>query len=383
MSRRSGASRDYEVVHAVPVFAVGGTVSGYGSLGSAESLGSGPDKPVSAAASSAAAGVMQTEAAPSPAQPAPRPAQGFKSAFAKELHQETVQRQRSPASWRQHASYRSSFIDEVIAEDEDSCADSEAAAAREESEYVRVRRENDILKRRLSEYSKEDDKYKKLEFEIEQLTWQLGKMEQSREVYETATTQLGSFLELVSSRLTTKQLPDTANLTNLNHRVSQGHVSHSNVSHSNVSHVSRTSSSATGTRQRRSESEHARRRHSSQRAARLYQLQPLSSDPSLSPSISCGSSSLNTSCASEGDRSSGLGLPASRRRSSGSLVKYRKSDTVMSEISVGGDTVAETEHRDRDAIYGDPCICPPGEQGDGAETGVRSWRGKPRARGAR
>ena len=81
-------------------------------------------------------------------------------------------------------------------------------------------------------------------------------MEQSREVYETATTQLGSFLELVSSRLTTKQLPDTANL---NHRVSQGHVSHSNVSpghvshsnvsNSNVSHVSRTSSSATGTRQ--------------------------------------------------------------------------------------------------------------------------------------
>ena len=84
-------------------------------------------------------------------------------------------------------------------------------------------------------------------------------MEQSREVYETATTQLGSFLELVSSRLTTKQLPDTSNL---NHRVSQGHVSnvshsnmspghvsHSNVSHSNVSHVSRTSSSATGTRQ--------------------------------------------------------------------------------------------------------------------------------------
>ena len=176
MSRRSGASRDYEVVHAVPVFAVGGTVSGYGSLGSAESLGSGPEKPVSAAASSAAAGVMQGEAAPRPAQPAPRPAQGFKSAFAKELHQETVQRQRSPASWRQHASYRSSFIDEVIAEDEDSCADTEAAAAREESEYVRVRRENEILKRRLSEYSKEDDKYKKLEFEIEQLTWQLGKV---------------------------------------------------------------------------------------------------------------------------------------------------------------------------------------------------------------
>ena len=201
MSRRSGASRDYEVVHAVPVFAVGGTVSGYGSLGSAESLGSGPDKPVSAAASSAAAGVMQTEAAPSPAQPAPRPAQGFKSAFAKELHQETVQRQRSPASWRQHASYRSSFIDEVIAEDEDSCADSETAAAREESEYVRVRRENDLLKRRLSEYSKEDDKYKKLEFEIEQLTWQLGKVRRhvTSAADDPSVSQLAVSLSLLHS----------------------------------------------------------------------------------------------------------------------------------------------------------------------------------------
>ena len=44
----------------------------------------------------------------------------------------------------------------------------------------------------------------------------------------------------------------------------------------------------------------------------------------------------------------------------------------MSEISVGGDTVAETEHRDQGAIYGDPCICPPGDQGDGAETGTAS-----------
>ena len=35
----------YDVVHAKPVFAVGGTVSGYGSMGSAESLNnSGRDK---------------------------------------------------------------------------------------------------------------------------------------------------------------------------------------------------------------------------------------------------------------------------------------------------------------------------------------------------
>ena len=45
-----------------------------------------------------------------------------------------------------------------------------------EDEYVRVRRENEILKRRLSEHNKEDEKYKKLESEIEQLTWQLGKV---------------------------------------------------------------------------------------------------------------------------------------------------------------------------------------------------------------
>ena len=40
------------------------------------------------------------------------------------------------------------------------------------------------------------------EFEVEQLTWKLRKMEESRRVYEDATSQLGSFLELVSSQLT-------------------------------------------------------------------------------------------------------------------------------------------------------------------------------------
>ena len=39
-------------------------------------------------------------------------------------------------------------------------------------------------------------------FEVEQLTWKLRKMEESRRVYEDATSQLGSFLELVSSQLT-------------------------------------------------------------------------------------------------------------------------------------------------------------------------------------
>ena len=37
---------------------------------------------------------------------------------------------------------------------------------------------------------------------MEQLTWKLRKVEESRRVYEDATSQLGSFLELVSSQLT-------------------------------------------------------------------------------------------------------------------------------------------------------------------------------------
>ena len=41
----TGISGSYDVVHAKPVFAVGGTVSGYGSMGSSESL-HGDNKPV-------------------------------------------------------------------------------------------------------------------------------------------------------------------------------------------------------------------------------------------------------------------------------------------------------------------------------------------------
>ena len=48
----------------------------------------------------------------------------------------------------------------------------------------------------------DEEKHAKLEAEVEQLTWKLRKMEESRRVYEDATSQLGSFLELVSSQLT-------------------------------------------------------------------------------------------------------------------------------------------------------------------------------------
>ena len=151
---------DHVVYHAKPVFAVGGTVSGYGSLGSAESLNTAAnDKLVTARDNSEK---MQSM---------PPQRSAFKSSFAKELHQENIQRN-SP-SWR-NSSYRSSFIDEVISED--SVVETTDKETDLEDEYVRVRRENEILKRRLSEHNKEDEKYKKLEFEIEQLTWQLGKV---------------------------------------------------------------------------------------------------------------------------------------------------------------------------------------------------------------
>ena len=159
---------DHVVYHAKPVFAVGGTVSGYGSLGSAESLNTtgANDKSVTAWTETGARDSSdKMQSMPPPQRSA------FKSSFAKELHQENIQRN-SP-SWR-NSSYRSSFIDEVISED--SVVETTDKENELEDEYVRVRRENEILKRRLSEHNKEDEKYKKLEFEIEQLTWQLGKV---------------------------------------------------------------------------------------------------------------------------------------------------------------------------------------------------------------
>lgn len=77
-------------------------------------------------------------------------------------------------------------------------------------EFLRVKTENERLKNKMKTYNQRDERYKKLEQEVEHLTWQLSKMEQSRLVYEDATHQLGSFLELVSSQL-----------TGLNHRSDQ------------------------------------------------------------------------------------------------------------------------------------------------------------------
>jgi len=324
----------YDVVHAKPVFAVGGTVSGYGSMGSAESLNNSGDKSVTGwteprenhqinnQALTQAANMTQELQSLSQAR------SNFKSAFAKELHQENVQRN-SP-SWRS-SGYRSSFIDEVINEDTINDTNNDTSE-KLETEYVRVKRENEILKRRLSEYNKEDEKYKKLQFEIEQLTWQLGKMEQSREVYETATNQLGSFLELVSSKLTMNRPPGAETPGLLMDRMSGLSVDR----HLAIpgSKGSRSSISV----RKRSESENRRKSGhlSSQRNSRYME------DPSLSPSISCTSSSLNTSCASECDRVSSRGT----RRTS-DKIKLNQDG----KFDEGSEISAQGENRPDDGVY--------------------------------
>ena len=97
-------------------------------------------------------------------------------------------------------------------------------------------------------------------------------MEQSREVYETATNQLGSFLELVSNRLTIKEMSPGPELKVV--------------------------------RRAQSESRRKTSHASSQRTSRTSRY--LMEDQSLSPSAS---SSLNTSsCNSESDRTSSRSL---------------------------------------------------------------------------
>ena len=164
-----GRERDRgQTVYAKPVFAVGGTVSGYGSLGSAESL-----SPETSSAASKDKSVWTSEnnkglpAMTEELQSLSQARASFKSSFAKELHQENIK----SSPWRD-SDFKSSFAVKVNSE-ESSVSDK---AEVDGDEYVRVKRENDLLKKKLLDYSKEDEKYKKLQFEIEQLTWQLGKV---------------------------------------------------------------------------------------------------------------------------------------------------------------------------------------------------------------
>ena len=184
-------------------------------------------------------------------------------------------------------------------------------------------------------------------------------MEQSREVYETATNQLGSFLELVSNRLTLKGQdtpPPLAPLSVLSDgQRAQGHVSH-------VSTLSQGSRGSSGVR-KRSESENNRRKSVSNvtpgrtgRQGSRFRLE----DPSLSPAISCASSSLNTSCAS--DRSSGVGSSSGPRRTS-EMIRFSRSGERKSEVgSEIGSSVTNNDEGAYDISILSSCTCPEDEE---------------------
>lgn len=70
-----------------------------------------------------------------------------------------------------------------------------------QEEFIRVKHENSRLKFEIEKQKHEEDRFNKLQMEIDQLTCKLRKMEQSRHVYEDTSNQLGTFLELFSNQL--------------------------------------------------------------------------------------------------------------------------------------------------------------------------------------
>jgi len=270
-----------------PVFALGGSVSGYASMGSIESLSGDLHREKK---------VWSTEDIISTDMPAVPPTQTtntFKSSFAKELLEENTShflQAKKGSKYQSDPTYTSDFAVKIGTDDVCQTKDSFYKANKEIveisdivpkepiDEFSRVKLENEILKLKLKSFNQDDEKYKKLQMEIEQLTWQLGKMEQSRLVYENATNQLGSFLEMVSTQLT---LTKPGIEPNVEERMSRRRIKKSDrditlprrkSTHSILTNTMRTKSRS------RSQVE----------------------DPSSSSSISCASSSLNTSASEIG-----------------------------------------------------------------------------------
>ena len=71
-----------------------------------------------------------------------------------------------------------------------------------ESEVRRLRGENTRLAEELEGAKDGAARHSALQKELDQLRWQIAKMEDSRRIYETATNQLVTFLDLVSDQLT-------------------------------------------------------------------------------------------------------------------------------------------------------------------------------------
>eukprot|EP00092_Neocalanus_flemingeri_P000027 GFUD01000027.1.p1 GENE.GFUD01000027.1~~GFUD01000027.1.p1 ORF type:complete len:382 (-),score=92.57 GFUD01000027.1:31-1176(-) len=179
-----------------PVFALGGSVSGYTSMGSTDNIWATAGRDLFIWKAPEA--VIDTH------KDMVNNKKVFKSAFAKELEVKSfIEEKRSEklpelgkclsCNTSDLGSERRSLVDKE---------EQNLVLTKALEEFLRVRAENESRKTKMKTYNQRDERYKKLELEVEHLTWQLSKMEQSRLVYEDATHQLGSFLELVSSQLT-------------------------------------------------------------------------------------------------------------------------------------------------------------------------------------
>jgi len=320
-----------------PVFALGGSVSGYASMGSIESL-SGDLKRENKVWSTEDIIGEQTEDMKG-SKASIQTSSPFKSSFAKELEEENLNhsvRIKKCSQKERDPSFKSDFAvnihcvgdcrtvnapcprksmcqgtKKVVKVEIPATFDSETI-----DEFSRVKLENEILKLKLKSFNQDDEKYKKLQCEIEQLTWQLSKMEQSRLVYENATNQLGSFLEMVSTKLTVSKPNEDAEPE------ADGRVSRRRSRNSKSDKVQ--------TLPRRKSTPFLTSTHTSKSRSKLQ-----FEDPSLSRSTSCASSSLDSSCQSENGRFSNKS--DTKILETVTEKRYRKCDNDESDKSANED----------------------------------------------
>ena len=105
----------------------------------------------------------------------------FKSSFAKELEVKTA----TQSFLEEKQSEKLEIGKCLSCNTSDLGSDRRSLADREEEtlvlsqaveEFIRVRTENERLKMKMKNYSQRDERYKKLEVEVEHLTWQLSKV---------------------------------------------------------------------------------------------------------------------------------------------------------------------------------------------------------------
>ena len=172
-----------------PIFALGGSVSGYASMGSIESL-SGDLKRVSKVWSTEDV-IEDTVKDDYISRHLNATDSSFKSSFAKELevenHNHSVRMRRYSLMRQDHALQ----LMQVVNSDSDSShiavGDQDTTASETIDELSKVKLENKILKLKLKSYNQDDEKYKKLQCEIEQLTWQLNKVPLKMKFFEIFT----------------------------------------------------------------------------------------------------------------------------------------------------------------------------------------------------